>query len=122
MSSKDQAGIVEKRAHPRILATRKVYIVSGRRAWKCSLIDIAIGGARISVEGVDFSLGDLFLVDSRTHQIHLTHAVWRSDAEAGLQFIKTEKFTGPAGGVEGALDIATRFSIRLKTAKPLVSV
>ena len=39
--------------------------------------------------------------------------VWRSQKEAGLQFIESEALDGPAGGKEGAVTIATRFAWRL---------
>ena len=103
----------DQRAHPRSPATRKVYLVDGPRAWKCSLIDIAEGGARISAANMDISQDGLFLVDSRARQVHATRVVWRSTHEAGLQFTQSDEIDGPAGGVAGALEIATRFAWRL---------
>lgn len=107
---------VELRAHPRTPTKRKAYLVDGRKAWKVSLIDIAEGGARIAVTDVELPAEGAFLVDSSAKRVHLTRVVWRSDKEAGLQFIETDKLTGPAGGKDGAVSIATRFAYRLKAA------
>ena len=42
----------ERRAHPRMPAARKIYIVDDPRSWKCSLLDIAERGARLSTAGI----------------------------------------------------------------------
>jgi hypothetical protein len=104
---------VEQRAHPRTPTKRKAYLVDGRKAWKCSLIDIAEGGARIAVGDFELPAEGAFLVDSIAKQVHLTRVVWRSEREAGLQFIETDTLDGPAGGKDGAVTIATRFAWRL---------
>jgi hypothetical protein len=106
----------ELRAHARTPTKRKAYLVDGRKAWKVSLIDIADGGARIAVADVELPAEGAFLVDSIAKRVHLTRVVWRSDKEAGLQFIETDSLTGPAGGKDGAVTIATRFAWRLKAA------
>src|SRR3954468_4325113 len=107
---------LELRAHPRTPTKRKAYLVDGRKAWKCSLIDIAEGGARIALGDIDLPPEGAFLVDSIAKKIHLTRVVWRSQKEAGLQFIESDNLDGPAGGKGGALSIATRFAWRLNAA------
>jgi hypothetical protein len=107
---------IELRAHPRTPTKRKAYLVDGRKAWKCSLIDIADGGARISLGRHRPAGGGAFLVDSIAKRVHLTRVVWRSQKEAGLQFIESEALDGPAGGKDGAVSIATRFAWRLNAA------
>lgn len=107
---------VDLRAHPRTPTKRKAYLVDGRKAWKVSLIDIADGGARIAVSDLDLPAEGAFLVDSIAKRIHLTRVVWRSQKEAGLQFIESDALEGPAGGKDGAVSIATRFAWRLNAA------
>jgi len=107
---------VELRAHPRTPTKRKAYLVDGRKAWKVSLIDIAEGGARIAVADVELPAEGAFLVDSIAKRIHQTRVVWRSQKEAGLQFIESDVLDGPAGGKDGAISIATRFAWRLNAA------
>ena len=104
---------VDLRAHTRTPTKRKAYLVDGRKAWKCSLIDIADGGARIALGDIDLPQDGAFLVDSIAKKIHLTRVVWRSQKEAGLQFIESEALDGPAGGKDGAVTIATRFAWKL---------
>jgi len=107
---------VDLRAHPRTPTKRKAYVVDGRKAWKVSLIDIAEGGARIAVADIELPAEGAFLVDSIAKRIHLTRVVWRSQKEAGLQFIESDSLDGPAGGKDGAVSIATRFAWRLNAA------
>ncbi len=102
----------EKRSSPRSRATRKVYIVVGGQVSKCSLIDIAEGGARISTNGMVTTADEMIMVDGGVSRVHLSRVVWRSDREAGLQFFRSETFVGPAGGAPGALLIATMFTGR----------
>ncbi len=103
----------EKRSSPRSPATRKVYIVVDGQVSRCSLIDIAEGGARISTNGMVSTAEEMIMVDAGVSRVHLSRVVWRSDREAGLQFFKSDTFVGPAGGASGALYIATGFSARL---------
>ena len=112
----NRSGGVDLRAHPRTPTKRKAYLVDGRKAWKCSLIDIADGGARIALGDIDLPQDGAFLVDSIAKKIHLTRVVWRSQKEAGLQFIESDSLDGPAGGKDGAVTIATRFAWRLNAA------
>ena len=107
---------IEQRAHPRMPTKRKAYLVDGRKAWKCSLIDIADGGARIAVSDMDLPEEGIYLVDSIAKRVHLTRVVWRSQKEAGLQFIESEALDGPAGGKDGAVTIATRFAWKLNAS------
>jgi hypothetical protein len=107
---------MEQRAHTRTPTKRKAYLVDGRKALKVSLIDIADGGARISVSETDLPEEGIYLVDSIAKRVHLTRVVWRSQKEAGLQFIESEALDGPAGGKDGAVTIATRFAWRLGAA------
>lgn len=112
----DRSSGVELRAHTRTPTKRKAYLVDGRKAWKCSLIDIAEGGARIAIGDFELPAEGAFLVDSIAKRIHLTRVVWRSEREAGLQFIESDTLDGPAGGKDGAVTIATRFAWRLNAA------
>ncbi|WP_165187770.1 PilZ domain-containing protein [Caulobacter soli] len=112
----NRSGGVDLRAHPRTPTKRKAYLVDGRKAWKCSLIDIADGGARIALGDIELPAEGAFLVDSIAKRVHLTRVVWRSEREAGLQFIESEALTGPAGGKDGAVSIATRFAWKLNAA------
>jgi hypothetical protein len=115
-TEKQSARVTEQRAHPRRASSRKVYLVSGRLATKCALIDIAVGGARIRLAGGALPPGDLSLIDSRARRVHLVRAVWQSEREAGLQFIETETLDHPAGGVDGAARAALMFGVRLARA------
>ena len=114
--AENRSGGLDLRAQPRTPTKRKAYLVDGRKAWKCSLIDIADGGARIALGDIDLPGEGAFLVDSIAKKIHLTRVVWRSQKEAGLQFIESEGLDGPAGGKDGAVTIATRFAWRLNAA------
>ncbi|MBO9561111.1 MAG: PilZ domain-containing protein [Caulobacter sp.] len=115
-SEADHRSGIEQRAHPRTPTKRKAYVVDGRKAWKVSLIDIADGGARIAIADLDLPAEGAFLVDSIAKRVHLTRVVWRSQKEAGLQFIESDTLDGPAGGKDGAVSIATRFAWRLNAA------
>lgn len=115
-NAENRSGVVEQRAHPRMPTKRKAYLVDGRKAWKCSLIDIAEGGARIAVGDIELPAEGAFLVDSIAKRVHLTRVVWRSQKEAGLQFLESDTLDGPAGGKDGAVSIATRFAWRLNAA------
>ncbi|KQY29932.1 pilus assembly protein PilZ [Caulobacter sp. Root1455] len=114
--AENRSGGVDLRAHPRTPTKRKAYLVDGRKAWKCSLIDIAEGGARIALGDMDLPAEGAFLVDSIAKRVHRTRVVWRSEKEAGLQFLESDTLDGPAGGKDGAVSIATRFAWRLTTA------
>ncbi|HWW25099.1 MAG TPA: PilZ domain-containing protein [Caulobacter sp.] len=116
MRSDVELRALEQRAHARTPTKRKAYLVDGRKAWKCSLIDIADGGARVSLTEMGLPEEGIFLVDSIAKRVHLTRVVWRSQREAGLQFIESEALDGPAGGRDGAVTIATRFAWRLNGA------
>jgi hypothetical protein len=116
MRSDVESRAPEQRAHARTPTKRKAYLVDGRKAWKCSLIDIADGGARVSLADMGLPEEGIFLVDSIAKRVHLTRVVWRSQKEAGLQFIQSEALDGPAGGKDGAVTIATRFAWRLNGA------
>ena len=101
---------IEQRAHPRYLASRLVFLVDGQRCLKCSLIDVAEGGARISPPpGVELALENLVMVDSRRRRIHLAKLVWRSGAEAGLQFVRSGTLENAAGAPEKAMEAALVF-------------
>jgi hypothetical protein len=106
----------EQRAHPRRPTSRKVYLVAGRTATKCALIDVAEGGARIRLLAGGLPQGDLFLVDTRARRIHLTRSVWQSEREAGLQFVATATLDEPGGGAESATASALVFADRLNQA------
>jgi hypothetical protein len=116
MRSDVESRAPEQRAHARTPTKRKAYLVEGRKAWKCSLIDVAEGGARVSLTDMGLPEEGIFLVDSIAKRVHLTRVVWRSQKEAGLQFIESEALDGPAGGKDGAVTIATRFAWRLNGA------
>lgn len=114
MRSNDQPqNGADKRSSPRSPAARKVYVVVGDQVSRCSLIDIAEGGARISAKGMATTAEEMVMVDGGVSRVHLSRVVWRSQHEAGLQFFKSDKFVGPAGGAQGALLIATSFTARL---------
>lgn len=112
-----RTGWLEQRAHPRAPTKRKAYLVEGRKAWKCSLIDIAEGGARISLRDIELPAEGVCLVDAAARKVHLTRVVWRSDKEAGLQFLKSDVLTGPPGGTDGAISVVTRFLWKLSEGK-----
>lgn len=105
----DRFSAIEKRAHPRQETKRKVYLVEDMIALRCSLVDIAHGGARVSVADAAL-IGDApFLVDPRTQLAHLTRPVWRSGHELGFQFVRSMAFSPPLGGPAGAVRIVERF-------------
>ena len=104
---------VDKRSSPRSPTARKVYIVVGDQVSKCSLIDIAEGGARIAASTTAKTAEEMIMVDGGASRVHLSRVVWRSDREAGLQFFSSETFVGPVGGMQGAMLIATGFRARL---------
>ncbi|CAN5373993.1 hypothetical protein BH10PSE3_BH10PSE3_27840 [soil metagenome] len=87
----------------------------GDQVAKCSLIDIAEGGARISANRMTPTAEEMVMVDGGVSRVHLSRVVWRSEHEAGLQFFKSDTFVGPAGGTQGALQIATSFTARLNS-------
>lgn len=105
--------MIEKRAAPRMIAKRMVYLAIGSQAVKCRLIDIAEGGARISVaESLQLQDG-LILIDGRSGLAHRTRLAWRSSHEAGLQFVQSVPFDGPVGGLPGAPGVAAAAARRL---------
>ena len=108
------SGLIEHRAHPRQPTARKVYLVDERTAWKCRLIDVAEGGARLALVAGLPSRDGLFLVDPGTRLAHLTRQVWRSDHEAGLQFIESISFRPPLGGPMGAVGVIDGFLRQLQ--------
>lgn len=103
----------ERRAHPRMPAARKIYIVDDPRSWKCSLLDIAEKGARLSTAGITPPPDRFIFVDAGGRRVHLARVVWRSGTEAGVQFLATERIGPRAGGAAGALDIGRRFAATL---------
>jgi hypothetical protein len=103
----------ERRAHARMPAARKIYIVDDPRSWKCSLLDVAEKGARLSTAGIAAPPDKFVFVDAGGRRVHLAHVVWRSGAEVGVQFLQTERMGPRAGGAAGALDIARRFAANL---------
>ena len=78
----------ERRAHPRMPAARKIYIVDDPRSWKCSLLDVAEKGARLSIAGIAEPPDTFVFVDAGGRRVHLAHVVWRSGAEVGVQFLQ----------------------------------
>jgi len=104
----------ERRVHPRMPAARKIYIVDDPRSWKCSLLDVAEKGARLSTAGIAPPPDKFVFVDAGGRRVHLAHVVWRSGTEAGVQFLETQRIGPRAGGAAGALDIARRFAATLK--------
>jgi len=112
-SSSNHLPDTEKRAFNRRAASRKVFLVSGRTALKCALVDWAEGGARVRISAKLLPEGDLYLVDSRQRQVHLTRQVWQSDREIGLQFIETGTFEGAAGASDSALMAKIVFAEKL---------
>jgi hypothetical protein len=109
-----EASGAERRSHPRMPAARKIYIVDDPRSWKCSLLDVAEKGARLSTAGIATPPDKFIFVDAGGRRVHLAHVVWRSDTEAGVQFVETQRIGPRAGGAAGALDIARRFAATLK--------
>jgi hypothetical protein len=103
----------ERRAHARMPAARKIYIVDDPRSWKCSLLDIAEKGARLSIAGIAEPPNKFVFVDAGGRRVHFAHVVWRSGGEIGVQFLKTERIGPRAGGAAGALEIARRFAANL---------
>jgi hypothetical protein len=103
----------EKRSSPRSRAARKVYIVAGDQISRCSLIDIAEGGARVATCEMAATAEEMIMVDGGASRVHLSRVVWRSEQEAGLQFFNSDTFVGPVGGTHGALLIAGRFTLGL---------
>ena len=119
MQSTEAPRLADQRASPRSPTARKVYLGDGRTSWKCSLIDIAEGGARVALAtGVPAHDG-LFLVDPGTRQAHLTRQVWRSDREIGLQFLESTSFRPPLGGPMGAVGVIDGFTRQLVRAGKL---
>jgi hypothetical protein len=103
----------ERRSHPRMPAARKIYIVDDPRSWKCSLLDVAEKGARLSTAG-DKSPPDKFIfVDAGGRRVHQAFVVWRSGTEVGVQFLVTQRIGPRAGGAAGALEIARKFAATL---------
>ncbi len=100
----------ERRAHPRMPAARKIYIVDDPRSWKCSLLDVAEKGARLSTAGIKPPPDKFVFVDAGGRRVHLAQVVWRSGAEAGVQFLETQRIGPRAGGAAGALEIARKFT------------
>jgi len=116
-SSSDHSPDIEKRAFNRRAASRKVFLVSGRTALKCALVDWAEGGARVRVPAKLLPEGDLYLIDPRLRKVHLTRPVWQSDREIGLQFIETGVVDGAAGASDTALMAKIVFAEKLARAQ-----
>ena len=100
---------VERRGHARMPAARKIYVVDDARSWKCSLLDVAEKGARLSTAGLAEPPDRFVFVDAGGRRVHLAHVVWRAGGEVGVQFLRTERIGPRAGGAAGALEIARRF-------------
>jgi hypothetical protein len=105
-----EASGAERRAHPRMPAARKIYVVDDPRSWKCSLLDVAEKGARLSAAGSASPPDQFVFVDAGGRRVHLAQVVWRSGAEVGVQFLRTERIGPRAGGAAGALEIARKFA------------
>lgn len=103
----------ERRSHPRMPAARKIYIVDDPRSWKCSLLDVAEKGGRLSTAGITPPPDKFFFVDAGGRRVHLAHVVWRSGTEVGVQFLMTQRIGPRAGGAAGALEIARKFAATL---------
>ncbi|MET3664966.1 PilZ domain-containing protein [Caulobacter sp. 1776] len=78
----------DRRAHPRYLDHRSVYVGDGAIARKCAFVDISEGGARISV-GKGASLpSNVVLVDPATGFSRRAAVVWRTKTEIGVRFVQ----------------------------------
>lgn len=119
MQSTSSPGFSDQRGYPRSPTTRKVYLADGKAAWKCNLIDVAAGGARVALASGVPSQDGLFMVDPGTRLAHLTRQVWRSDREIGLQFIESTGFRPPLGGPMGAVGVIDGFIRQLTRAGKL---
>ncbi|CAN5530045.1 hypothetical protein BH10PSE4_BH10PSE4_24320 [soil metagenome] len=119
MQSPSRLGAGDQRAYPRSPTTRKVYLADGKASWKCNLIDVAEGGARVALASGVPDQDGLFLVDPGTRLAHLTRQVWRSDREIGLQFIESTSFRPPLGGPMGAVGVIDGFVRELTRAGKL---
>lgn len=104
-----EASGAERRAHPRMPAARKIYIVDDPRSWKGSLLDVAEKGGRLSIAGITPPPDTFVFVDAGGRRVHLANVVWRSGTEVGVQFMTTQRIGPRAGGAAGALEIARRF-------------
>jgi len=113
MSTDASRNSTEQRAYPRRSARRKIYFSDGRSAWRCNLVDVALGGGRVELTSASPTQPDLFLVDPGTGLVHLTREVWRSEREIGLQFIETTTFAMPLGGPAGAIKVVETFARKL---------
>lgn len=116
MQSPVRASPIDQRASPRFSTKRKIFLSDGQTAWRCNLIDIAVGGGRVGLTSLWSAQANLFLIDPGTSLVHLTREVWRSDRDVGMQFIETASFARPLGGQAGAIRVVEWFARDLMSA------
>jgi hypothetical protein len=105
----------ERRSHPRMPAARKIYIVDDPRSWKCSLLDVAEKGARLSTAGIKSSRrtssSSSTLAAAACTQALRRLALWDRGRRAVPEV--TQRIGPRAGGAAGALEIARKFAATL---------
>lgn len=84
----------EQRAHPRELVERRgvlVHAPSGR-SYRCLIVDVSCGGARLIVEAEDLPRQDLSLLDGGS--VHQLRIAWRDGALLGVAFTDSVEMGG----------------------------
>ncbi|MDB5455804.1 MAG: type pilus assembly PilZ [Caulobacter sp.] len=97
-SSRARRAIFDRRDADRRRDGGPACVVSGPFTWQCTLVDISGRGARIEVSGDAPWPEELLLINPRTGRTHKTRLVWRTESEAGLEFIH--------GPIEGVVNVA----------------
>ena len=83
---------VEARTHPRTEVMRRgamVHHASGR-SFRCTIIDISLGGARVQLYAPDLPKEDLTLIDREMGTAHQLRVAWSFGPFMGVAFTSTE--------------------------------
>ncbi len=84
----------ERRKAPRrrVLFGSRLASIEGGQYLRCTTRDISSAGARVHIDGQQFSLDRAFYLDLRSQLAYEARVVWNKSPELGLQFIRTYRF------------------------------
>lgn len=81
----------EKRVHPRETVMRRgmvIHVETGR-SYRCVIVDVSTGGAKLQLLAPGLPEGDLSLVDLGAAFNHDLRVVWRDGPMIGVSFLST---------------------------------
>ena len=80
--------VEDLRAHPRAEVTRRGMVVHQPtgESFKCVIVDVSVGGARLQIYAEGLPEGDLTLVDAVTGTVHELRVAWRRGDLVGVAF------------------------------------